>query len=198
MQAGAIFHIYNHANGFENLFIEHKNYYFFLEKVEKYILPIANIYAYCLMPNHFHLMVKINAEETLIEQWTKDADPHILTSKQVENKISKCFSNLFSSYAQSFNKLYKRRGSLFIPSMKTACVDSHEYFINLVKYIHTNPVYHGFTQHLTDWEHHSFMYYQYKIPSNFSSKEVIDAFGGWHAFMQFHDQPIPDGFCKWE
>lgn len=53
------FHIYNHANGFENIFREAENYRFFLEKYQLHITPIAETYAYCLMPNHFHLVIRI-------------------------------------------------------------------------------------------------------------------------------------------
>lgn len=53
------YHIYNHANGFENIFIEERNFRFFLEKYQFYILPIAKTFAHCLMPNHFHFLIKI-------------------------------------------------------------------------------------------------------------------------------------------
>ncbi|MCK5209465.1 MAG: hypothetical protein KAQ79_15630, partial [Cyclobacteriaceae bacterium] len=53
------YHIYNHANGDDNIFREQDNYRFFLEKYVKYINPVADTFAYCLMRNHFHLMVRI-------------------------------------------------------------------------------------------------------------------------------------------
>jgi len=60
-----VYHIYNCANGTENLFREERNYHFFLEKYFKYAHPIAETFAYCLMPNHFHIMVRIRSEEDL-------------------------------------------------------------------------------------------------------------------------------------
>ena len=59
------YHIYNHANGFENIFISDENYRFFLVKFNLYISHIADTLAYCLMPNHFHLLIKIKNEEEL-------------------------------------------------------------------------------------------------------------------------------------
>jgi putative transposase len=53
MVPGSHYHIYNHANGRENLFIEVKNYNFFLERISTYVLPFLNLHAYCLFPNHF-------------------------------------------------------------------------------------------------------------------------------------------------
>ena len=62
------YHIYNHANGDDNLFREQENYRFFLQQYAKYINPIADTYAYCLMPNHFHLLVKIKEEQDLLSE----------------------------------------------------------------------------------------------------------------------------------
>ncbi|MFV0590579.1 MAG: transposase [Draconibacterium sp.] len=55
-----IFHIYNQGNNRQKLFFERENYLFFLRKIKTYILPYADILAWCLMPNHFHLMVLVN------------------------------------------------------------------------------------------------------------------------------------------
>ena len=62
-----IYHVFNHAVGIENLFREEKNYFYFLELVQKYVLPIANIYAFNLLPNHFHFLVHIKSEDDLKE-----------------------------------------------------------------------------------------------------------------------------------
>ena len=59
------FHIFNHANGFENVFREVDNFRYFLEKYRLYISPIAETYAYCLMPNHFHLVVRVRKREVI-------------------------------------------------------------------------------------------------------------------------------------
>ena len=62
MQPEIFYHIYNHANGSENLFRVEDNYRFFLERWGKYVEPVANTYAYCLMPNHFHALIKVKEE----------------------------------------------------------------------------------------------------------------------------------------
>lgn len=61
------YHVYNRANGLENIFVEERNFDFFLDKWKLYINPIADSYAWCLMPNHFHFLVKIKSEEELME-----------------------------------------------------------------------------------------------------------------------------------
>jgi REP element-mobilizing transposase RayT len=62
-EAEKVYHIYNRANGRENLFIEERNFHFFLDKYFHHISPIAKTFAFCLMPNHFHIMIRIKAEE---------------------------------------------------------------------------------------------------------------------------------------
>ena len=73
------YHIFNHANGFENIITENENYRFFLDKYKQYILPIAETYAYCLLPNHFHLVVRI---------WRKDVIEELIRNKNNFPKVS--------------------------------------------------------------------------------------------------------------
>lgn len=54
MVPGEKYHLFNHANGRENIFTEPKNYDFFLQKLALHILPVCKIFSYCMMPNHFH------------------------------------------------------------------------------------------------------------------------------------------------
>jgi REP element-mobilizing transposase RayT len=60
------YHIYNHACGTKNIFIDHSDFIDFLEKFDKYFLDYFDLVAYCLMPNHFHLCVMVK-DETLIK-----------------------------------------------------------------------------------------------------------------------------------
>ena len=59
-ETGHIFHIYNQGNNRQKIFFNRENYLFFLRKIKIYILPYADILAWCLMPNHFHFMVLVN------------------------------------------------------------------------------------------------------------------------------------------
>jgi len=110
MESVQSYHIYNHANGTENIFREEGNYRFFLQQYDKYLGGVVNIYAYCLMPNHFHLFLSIKGVDELSKTFPK--------FETLEKLVSKKFSNFFSSYTQSFNKVYSRKGSLFIKNFK--------------------------------------------------------------------------------
>jgi REP element-mobilizing transposase RayT len=146
------YHIFNHANGYENIFTEDENYRFFLDKYNQYILPIAETYAYCLLPNHFHLVVRIRRREVLEDVYRRSKyinfskvwnfgkveeekkDNLELSEEALEKFISKQFANLFSCYTQSFNKVYKRRGSLFLKNFRRELIDNKNYFQNAVIY----------------------------------------------------------------
>ena len=66
LQSDCFYHIYNRANGNELIFLKNENYRFFLQQYKKYILPIADTFCYCLMPNHFHFLVRIKSQEQLL------------------------------------------------------------------------------------------------------------------------------------
>lgn len=92
MECAQSYHIYNHANGTEDIFREEENYRFFLGQYAKYLGDVLDTYAYCLMPNHFHFLVGVKLEEALIKTFPK--------FETLEKLVSKKFSNFFSSYTQ--------------------------------------------------------------------------------------------------
>ena len=67
---GTFYHIYNYGNNHENIFIQERNYAYFLKLCSKHISPVAEISAYCLLRNHFHIVVYIKNREDLITNLT--------------------------------------------------------------------------------------------------------------------------------
>lgn len=179
MKTEKIYHIYNRCNGNEKMFIEEKNYDFFLKKLNLYALPVADILTYCFMPNHFHLMVRIKTETEIREAFPK--------VKKLEHLISKQFSNLFSCYTQSFNKTYKRKGSLFMKNFKRKEVESDKYFFKLVYYIHANPVNHGYTTNIMHWRWCSYGIYLNGRRSFINKELLMQKFGSLEQFISFHE-----------
>jgi putative transposase len=203
MEPGNFYHVYNHANGRENLFVEPKNYDFFLQQVTKHILPVSRIFAYSLMPNHFHLLVQLKAEKELIAQFEEEfssmektlANEAGVFSLQnfLIKKSNKSYSNLFNSYTQSFNKVYDRKGSLFMQNMKKQEITDDNSFCKVVHYIHKNPVHHGFVKALDIWPHTSYKIILSNLPTKLERQYVLDVFGGIEQFIKYHDQAIdPD------
>ena len=189
MQPGMFYHIYNHANGSENLFRSDENYRFFLQQWGKYIEPIAETYAYCLMPNHFHFLIKIKDEKEVQANF-KLEEGTFGKFKTFQKLISKQFANLFSSYTQAYNKMYDRKGSLFIPNFKKKEITSEDYLTNIIFYIHHNPVHHGFTEHIEDWPHSSYHSLLSERTTKLQCQATIEWFGNKAELKKFHQQSL--------
>ncbi len=206
VEPGTYYHIYNHANGSENLFRQPENYRYFLRQWHKYISPVAVSLAYCLMPNHFHFLIRVREEAELAAFFAnkKNNNNHLSKgSKPLERlrlglerldynkQISRQFSHLFNSYAQAYNKMYNRRGSLFIPNFKKKAVASEAYLSTVIAYIHHNPVRHGFTDAPGSWPHSSYPIIVEDKPSFIDKAFLIEWFGGQAAFVDYHRQAGP-------
>ena len=106
---------------------------------------------------------------------------------EVERLTILQFSHLFNAYTKAYNKVYKRRGSLFIRAFKRKEITSDNYFTKVIHYIHTNPIKHGFTKSITEWPWSS--YHQFLLPElTGTQQEVIGWFGGQQPFIEFHQQ----------
>jgi REP element-mobilizing transposase RayT len=187
LEPGQMYHIWTHANGDENLFREDLNYVYFLEKYSYYIEPVAETYAYCLMPNHLHLMVKVKEEEEILEFLRKKtSNPNLQGFGNLggfSRVTSQQFSNLFNSYTKSSNKFYNRKGSLFIPNFKRKLINSDNYFRTLIAYIHNNPVHHGFTSTPGQWPHSSWHAYLQQKITKLKREGGMSWFGGRDEFL---------------
>ena len=169
LQPDTFYHIYNRANGNEQLFLSDENYLFFLRKYKEYISPICHSYCYCLMPNHFHFLVEVKSTKEL-EDYFNQKTPLSITLqglatdeletfpkfKTLEMLISKQFSNFFSCYTQAFNKQQNRMGSLFMKNFKRKKITDTKYLMQLVQYIHRNPLEANLCNELHLWNYSSY------------------------------------------
>ncbi len=149
LQPDTFYHIYNRAHGKEKLFLNHENYKFFLLKYQHYIFPIANTYCYCLMPNHFHFLIKFK-EEYQLDQLTK------CKSIKSAEYLSAQFNSLFNSYSKAFNKKYGRKGSLFMRQFKRRKIDNMHSLRKIIHYIHRNPVESQLCLSPEEWKYSSY------------------------------------------
>ena len=184
LQAGRFYHIFNHANGFENLFRKDENYRFFMEKYFLHISTVADTYSFCLLPNHFHLLVSIKQESQLkklqnIDKYESESD-----------FLSKQFSNLFSSYTQSYNKVYNRMGNLFKRPFGRIEINTLEYLRNVVSYIHINPVKHSLCTDMDEWKYSSYNAFFSEKESKLKRKEVIKWFENIENLKYVTDQVV--------
>jgi REP element-mobilizing transposase RayT len=173
-EEGQYYHIYNRGNNKENIFIEEKNYNYFLEKLKKYIVPVADIYAYCLLKNHFHIVLRIKDKGDMPEKF--------------KEKIHLPFSNLFNAYSKSINKVYDRTGSLFQEYLQRNRIGNEAYLKQLIVYVHLNPVKHKFTERFETYLHSSYRSYLSDKFSNIDKELILELFDGLENFKFYHDE----------
>ena len=142
-ECGSLYHIYNQGNNRQNIFFNRDNYLFFLKKLNLYILPHADILAWCLMPNHFHIMVYVKQVF-----FTDGVTPSHPVSKPAGHPFSKSAGHPFSktpshpvikpaghtvsfndnigillrSYSRAINLQQNRVGALFREETKAECI----------------------------------------------------------------------------
>lgn len=180
-----IFHVYTHANGHELVFREDKNYIFFLEKLKHYLLPVLDIYAYCLMQNHIHLLVVFKANNEVSKNL--NIETANLVGEKSHQILMKQFSNLLNSYAKDYNKIYGRRGALFLDYLKRIRIDDEKYLLNTFKYIHRNPVNHGFVRDVSEWKFSSYRSYLHPETASAVTRDyMLKFFGSIDEFIEFH------------
>ncbi|MCW6036628.1 transposase [Spirulina subsalsa FACHB-351] len=138
LNPGHYYHVYNRGHNRELIFFERENYLYFLRQLRKYLIErqAADIIAYCLMPNHYHLLLYVKVDY-----------------------LSRVMQQLGLSYAKAINQRHRRVGSLFQGRFQAIAVDSDEYLYQLTRYIHLNPVKAKIVNRPEDWEFSSYPEY---------------------------------------
>jgi hypothetical protein len=190
LESGQYYHIYNRGNDGANLFLEERNYLHFLRLYGHYIYPVADTYCYCLLRNHFHLLVRIlTSEEQLLRGLTLGTSEAPAVPAKPKN-ASQQFGNLFNAYAKAINKCYGRTGSLFQNPFGRVRVTSEGYLVHLVAYIHQNPQRHRFVADFRYWPYSSYRTILARQPTRLQREEVLAWFQGPAAFRGAHDHLV--------
>ncbi|CAN5271240.1 hypothetical protein BH09BAC1_BH09BAC1_23240 [soil metagenome] len=158
--ADNIYHVYNRGNNSQRIFFYQTNYIYFIRKIRESLLPECDILAYCLMPNHYHLLIKPNAQgcqQRSSGGQTAASRPNTPPLQSLSHKIG----NLQSSYTRAVQKQEGLKGSLFQQKTKAKLLSPNAWpGINstaiCLHYIHQNPLKAGLVNRLEDWEYSSF------------------------------------------
>jgi putative transposase len=178
---GVYYHIFNRGINKENVFIEERNYEHFLQLYGKYIPDVAETFAWCLLRNHFHLLVRIRSQEEL----------------PATTLPSQRFSNFFNAYAKAFNRAYNRTGSLFQHPFKRILITDDHHFWNEIAYIHQNPQKHHFVNDFRDWKWSSYSRVITGKSMYLDREHVLKWFGGLEGYLEMHEDWVTDAKLKW-
>lgn len=194
----ACYHIYNRSVGRELLFRENDNYVFFLNKWNKYLGSYCSTYAYCLMPNHFHFLIKCRKTSSDViqlinkENSTKSKE-YIKGKIEYTSFIESQFKRFFNSYSAAYNKKYNRTGSLFQAKFKRVSISDIVHFKYMLWYIHHNVIHHNIAEDYNLWPHTSYHAYLDQKSPNISIESVLKIFNkgdgktGLENFIKFHN-----------
>ena len=134
--AGHYYHIYNRGAGRNRLFFNPGNYEHCLRLIKQHRERHgATVIAYCLMPNHYHFLLRQESDQPL----------------------SRFINVLFNAYVQAVNKQQQRSGTLFEGRFRHVWVEQEEYLMHLCRYIHLNPVKAGLGSEPEDWPYSNYL-----------------------------------------
>ena len=128
--SGHYYHFYNRGAHRVSVFREDDNYLFVLRKIKEYCRSLAlTPLAYCLMPNHYHFLIRQDGE----------------------NRAGLLPQRVFNSYSKAYNKRYEHSGTLFEGNYRVTLLENEVHLLHLCRYIHANPVKHGLVADLAEW-----------------------------------------------
>ncbi|WP_430935426.1 transposase [Saccharicrinis sp. 156] len=137
-----LYHVYNQGNNKQRIFYTRDNYLFFLSKLQRHLLPHCSILAWCLMPNHFHLMLRLKDAPSYSSDskyspgdykhdvnpiyspgdYKQDVHSHPVSKDEMSKRVSKEMATILRSYTRAINNQENRTGSLFRERTKAVCI----------------------------------------------------------------------------
>ncbi len=151
-QSGMYYYIYNRGVGKSILFRKPTNYLYVIEKLQKYSLEnLVSVIAYCLMPNHYHLLLRQDGEQP----------------------AGNVPQSIFNSYSKAYNLKYSHSGTLFEGRFRAKPVKTTSHLLHLCRYIHGNPVKDDLVTDLADWRWSNYLEWIGKRKSSLVDDEFI-------------------------
>jgi REP-associated tyrosine transposase len=169
---GAFYHVMNRGQSRRPIFTEDKGRESFLDLLGDITrLWKVKLYAYCLMDNHYHLLLSTPT-----------------------GGLSRAMRHLDGIYTQRFNRVHHRDGPLFRGRYKAILVDAEEYFLSVVRYIHQNPLGAGVVSDIDRyrWSSHWGYLNKKQCPEWLDIGTVMSRFGGLKAYQRFMHEEIEE------
>lgn len=160
-----IYHVMLRGINKEQIFFDDKDY----DKFINILLRCKSIchfelYAYCIMPNHVHLLLK-----------------------ETDESVSQIMKRIGCRFVYWYNAKYERVGHLFQDRFKSEPVEDDSYFLSVLRYIHDNPVAAGLCRKMADYPYSSYRSYFEKV--SFIDKDFVFSMINEKNFLELHRQP---------
>lgn len=170
--ANNYYHIYNRGVNHAQIFFSEENYRYLLRLLKKNLTRYnISISAYCLLPNHYHFLLKPSQD----------------------GNLDRMIKSLFGSYVMAVNKQQNRQGPLFQSRFRSILVDKEEYLVHLTRYIHLNPVSAGLVNIPENWQFSNYLDIIGKRPGLLKDRSVVpERFPNGDIYKQFVDDNLTD------
>ncbi|HBG71711.1 MAG: hypothetical protein A2W93_06630 [Bacteroidetes bacterium GWF2_43_63] len=203
--AGRYYHVFNRGNDGIDLFKSEDDYNHFLELYLIYANPFLETLSWCLMKNHYHFCVRIKRFEEigcfdkrsrwandLSDKWRLFQRNDIPEEYQISPNPLRMLNFMFDAYSKYFNFKYKRTGVLFERGIERRLVENNDYLIELILYIHNNPVKHRITPtpDLYYWSSYNEILKGSSVFCN--SRQIIKLFDSEENFIYAHKAKFSD------
>jgi len=195
LEEGYYYHIYNRGAGKASIFFSDIDYKLFIEKYFYYLYITAETYAWCLLKNHFHFLIRIRTlkEQAQIFEHVKSTYPKnrfyggkysILKPYSASQQLS----HLFNSYTKTINKKNDRSGTLLEGTFKRKKILDEGHFLHMACYIHRNPIHHKFSKTYSDYPFSSYTKFTSPNETLIEADKLLGRFGGKENFIEAHQQ----------
>jgi hypothetical protein len=185
-ESDGIYHVYNRTVDRKPMFTSDENCAYFIRQFDKYLSDYIKIYAYNLLGNHFHFMIKVNVFPDLAT-FKKGSNLELSNQQKTTHEIvSHQFKKFFQSYAMAFNKEQNRIGTLFQTPFKRVRVENENYLRELACYINTNAQKHNLVENFKDWKWSSYNNTISNKKTKLVKEELISYFNDIDNFIHCH------------
>lgn len=174
-------------------FFEEQDYERFISRCFFYLYPCVETYAFCLLNNHFHCLIRVRTkvEQEQIFRFLKSTysndDFHGLEYAAFKfYRTSWQWGHLLNSHTKYINKKNDRTGALFEGKFRRKRITTNLYLSQLICYIHRNPVHHGITREYSDYTYSSYNILLDDIPTLLERRKVMEVFGDRNNYICAH------------
>ena len=209
-----MYHLCNRANeAGMRICYEEDNYAYFLRCLARKMSAYIQFYAFCILPDHYHLMVRIRSEREVLQAATRDIQqlrpdvarmlelpPHMPICQLSDNwqmypalrtrlaawAVAEQYRRCMLGYTKALNKRLGCRGSLMQKPFRRKLFEEPASWKRLMRYIHQNPSRHGYVPDFRTWPWSSWQAYMRKGSTQLPRKEVFSWFGGKDGFAKWH------------
>jgi len=147
------YHFYNRGNNRQAVFFERENYLYFLKNIKTYLHEHVDILAYCLMPTHYHMLVRVKPSQKTSEV-LKTSE---VSAREASKQVSLAMQKFGISYTKAINKRFSRVGALFQGQFQGKPIATYSHLLKLCIYIHANPVKDGLVFLPEEWEFSNYL-----------------------------------------